>query len=162
LSAPVSNPLLDAFDARDLDRLLRTLADDVIFYSPIISVPFRGKEEVGDLYAVLFETLGETTYTAGAAYPEGAMVSWRSEIRGTELEGTTRLRSNDQGLIEEITVTLRPFSGIAAFLRETGPPLARRRAGRANAVAVRALNPSVTGPLRLAGALAPRLLRLRR
>jgi hypothetical protein len=154
-------PLRAAFEARDHDGIVRALAPDVILRSPIFDVPFRGIEEASDLFAVLLEVLWPLTYLAEIP-GDPHVLNFRGEIKGTPVEGIDLLRFDDQGRVKEITVFLRPFPGIAAFLGGMSPELGRRRGGGIRAAMMRVGGAPVRALMRATAALGPRLLGLGR
>jgi hypothetical protein len=155
-SADPRTPLRVAFEARDHDAILRALAPDVILRSPIIDVPFEGRDEVGKLFAVLLEIFDDISYRAEVQTEDTRLLAFSATVGGTPVEGVDLLRFNAEGEVSEMTVFLRPLSGIAAFTDAAGPRLARRL-GRSVAV-VRATTPPATAAMRLMSRLAPRLL----
>jgi hypothetical protein len=148
-------------EARDPAAVRAALAPDVVLHSPILTVPFRGQDEVGDLLEVIIEVLGPITYIAELPGDPHVLI-FRTDVKGVELEGVDVLRLDEQGLVKEITVLLRPFPGVAAFVRATGSKLARRRRGPAQAALVAALTPPLSGLMRAAAATTPPLLGLSR
>jgi hypothetical protein len=161
VSSAAPTPFRSAMEARDEAAVRATLAPDVILHSPVLDTPFRGREEVGDLLGVVLGVLGPLTNLADCP-GDPHILFFRTDVDGVELEGVDVLHFDDEGLIREITVLLRPFPGVAAFLRATGPKLARRRKGAVQAAATRAATPPLSGLMRLAAAVTPRLLGLRR
>jgi SnoaL-like protein len=153
-------PLRVAFEARDHDALVAALAPDVVLWSPIFDVPFRGIDEASDLFAVVLEVFGPVTYTAEVPAGDRHILAFRTTIGKTELEGVDVLRFDDQGRVKEITVFFRPFRGVAAFLRATGPKLGRRRGGAARAAALAAGAAPLTLLMRATAATGPGLLRI--
>jgi hypothetical protein len=148
-------------EARDEAAVRAALAPDVVLNSPILDTPFRGRDEVGDLFGVVLEVIGPLTYLADIP-GDPHILFFRTDVDGVDLEGVDVVRFDQQGLIREITVLLRPFPGVAAFVKATGPKLARRRKGAAQAAATRAATPPLSGLMRLATAMTPRLLGLGR
>jgi hypothetical protein len=126
---PATNPLRDAFEARDIEQLEASLADDVVLRSPIFSVPFEGKEECVELFRALFESLGEMTYLLDEPGDPGVF-AWRTEVNGEPLEGVDLVRLDENDKVKEVTVFMRPLRGIAAFANATGPRLADSPAQR--------------------------------
>jgi len=55
---------------------------------------------------------------------------WRGRIDGRFVEGADRLRLDQEGKVQEITVVGRPLSGLATFVSGIGTRFARRRRGR--------------------------------
>jgi SnoaL-like domain len=153
-------PLRAGMEARDKAAVRNAFAPDVVLHSPIIEVPFRGRDEVGDLFDVILEVLGPITYLAELP-GDPHVLNFRTDVGGVELEGVDIFHLDEQGLIKEITVLLRPFPGIAAFLKATGPKLARLRRGPAQALLIRAATPPLSGLMKATAASTPRLLGLR-
>jgi hypothetical protein len=161
MSSATPTPLRAAMEARDESAVKAALAPDVILHSPILDTPFRGRDEVGDLLGVVLQVIGPLTYLADVP-GDPHVLFFRTDVDGVELEGVDVLRFDQQGLVREITVLLRPFPGVAAFLKATGPKLARRRKGAVQAAATRAATPPLSALMRLATAVTPRLLGLGR
>jgi hypothetical protein len=159
--APGSDhPLRAAMETRDLALLAEHLHPDVVLHSPVLSVPFEGREKVLELYDVLFAVLGEVTYREDVPDDPRVLV-WQTHMGGVPLDGVDLVTYDDAGQVTEITVHLRPLTGIAAFLDATGPALAARRS-RSRAVLVRLAGRPPSAAMRLMATTAPRLLGLRR
>jgi SnoaL-like domain len=158
-SATTPTPLRAAVEARDHDAVLAALAPDVVLRSPIFEVPFTGKEEAGDLFAVLLDEVWPFTYLDEIP-GDPHVLHFTAEVRGKSLEGIDLLRFDDQGLVREITVLFRPFPAIAAFLGAMGPKLAGRRAGAGRAALLRVAGAPVGALMRTTAATGPRLLGL--
>ena len=54
---------------------------------------------------------------------------WEGRIQGRYVAGADRFRLDASGLVREVAIFGRPFSGLATFLTGIGPRLARRRRG---------------------------------
>ena len=154
MADPVTpTPLRAAFEARDHDALVEALSPDVVLWSPIFEVPFSGRDEVGDLFAVLLDELWPLTYLDEIA-GDPHILHFAAQVGGKRLEGLDLLRLDEDGRAREITVFLRPFPAVAAFLSKTG------RSGRAAFLKV--AGAPVTALMRTTAATGPRLLGLRR
>ena len=160
LRHPGAVRLRAAMEASDHAALMETLAEDVVLRSPIVDVAFEGREEAGELFAVLLEVFEEISYVVDLTADDLHVFAFRLKIRGRPVEGVDLVRFNDQNEVSEITVFFRPLSGIAEFIAATGPKVAKRLDG--SPAAVRATTPPVTAMMKLAGRLAPRLLNMRR
>jgi hypothetical protein len=159
--APTPTPLRAAFEARDHDAVVRALAPDVVLFSPIFETPFRGIEEASDLFAVLLDVLWPLTYLAEIP-GDPHVLNFRGEINGTPFEGIDLLRFDEQGRVKEITVFLRPFPGIAAFLGAMSGKLGRKRGGAGTAATMKVAGAPVRALMRVTAAVGPRLLGLGR
>lgn len=124
------HPFRAAWQTRDLDVWIDSLAPDVVLHSPIIQSPFEGREAARELFAVLFERLGDFEITHEFAAGDSHAFYWRATGAGRRIEGTDLIRTNQDGKIDEITVFMRPLVSIGAFAVAVGPALAASR-GRA-------------------------------
>jgi hypothetical protein len=109
-----------AVEAKDIDAARELLADEIVFHSPATFHPFVGRETVSQLLSLVAETFEDFRYTdefeTGAAH---ALV-FRASIGGREIEGIDLLRLDDDGLIADFTVMLRPLSGLVPFAEAMG------------------------------------------
>jgi hypothetical protein len=154
-------PLRAAFEARDHDALVEALSPDVVLWSPIFEVPFTGRDEVGDLFAVLMDELWPLTYL-NEIPGDPHVLHFTADVGGKRLEGVDLLRLDEDGRVTDITVFLRPFPAVAAFLSDTGPKLADKRGGSGRAAFLKVAGAPVSALMRTTAATGPRLLGLRR
>lgn len=113
-----------AVDRRDLDAVDSLLTDDIRLNSPVKFTPFEGKPMVMGLLGVLLRTFEDFRYigrcTGSAQAGDGAetpstVLVFRAEAGGKEIHGIDLLHVGDDGLIKEITVTVRPQSAVHAL-----------------------------------------------
>jgi hypothetical protein len=161
MAGATPTPLRAAVEARDLDAVLAAFADDAVLWSPIFDKPFTGKDEIGDLFAVLLEVLWPLTYLDEIP-GDPHILHFTGEIKDKQLEGIDLLRFDEQGRVKEITVLFRPFPAVAAFLSATGPKLGRRRGGSGRAAILRVAGAPLGFLMRRTAADGPRLLGLKR
>jgi hypothetical protein len=160
MDSPTPTPMRIAFEARDHAALMEALADDIVLRSPIFDKPFTGIDEASDLFAAVLEAMWPVTYLAEIP-GDPHVLYFRAVIDGTEVEGCDLVRFNEQGKVKEITVFMRPFPGIAAFLAATAPALGRRRGGQRTAAIMRAAGAPVNFFMRRTAGAGPRLLRMK-
>jgi hypothetical protein len=159
-----SHPLRLAVEARDIDALIDTLALDVVLHSPLISEPFRGREDVGFLFRTLADEYLFTDgfrYTAELAEGDTVVLAFRGPLRGTDVEGIDLLRLNPDGKIREVTVFLRPLPGTAAVAKFLSPRIAGRGNRLKGAMAGLGVRP-LSGMAKLFDAIGSRDVRARR
>jgi hypothetical protein len=105
-----------AVEARDVDAMAEALAPDVKFHSPMAHKPFEGRETVRKLFVALFETFEDFRYTDEFDAGDGThALVFRAHVGDKELQGLDLMRLNDDGLIHEFTVMVRPASGLMAL-----------------------------------------------
>jgi SnoaL-like domain len=153
-----ATPFRAAWDSRDPSVLVAALAPDVVLHSPLISEPFRGKNEVMALYEVIFDVMKEVEFTDELTSDSAHAFFWRARVGGRPVEGTDLLRQGPGDTIAEITVMCRPLAGAAAFASAAGPPLARRR-GAMNGALITALGKPLPHLLALGDRAAARLVK---
>jgi hypothetical protein len=111
------NEFRAAVEARDVDRAIALLSEDVVFRSPVVFKPYHGREATGELLravARVFEDFRYDREIGGAGSPDSALV-FRARIGDRELEGCDFIRVGEDGLIEEMFVMVRPMSGVMAL-----------------------------------------------
>jgi hypothetical protein len=149
-----------AFTARDHAALVDMFAPDIVFRSAVTDTPFRGRDEVADLYRVVLEVLTDIEFTDELADGTTQALFWRGWLQGRPLEGVDRFRFDEHGKIREITLMGRPLAGIATLASAIGPRLARRR-GRASSAVARLVTRPLPAMLAFGDSAASRLLRPR-
>jgi hypothetical protein len=113
-----------AVERRDLDGARELLAPDVVFHSPATFHPFVGRETVWQLLTLVGQTFEDFRYTDELVSDGAHALIFRASIGGRELEGIDLLRFDQQGLIADFTVMLRPISGLIPFAQAMGEKVA--------------------------------------
>jgi hypothetical protein len=112
-----------AVEARDQAAMVAALAPDVVFNSPIKHRPFEGREAVAVLFGALLETFEDFRYTDEFEADGAKALIFRARVGDRELEGIDILRFDDEGLIAEFTVMVRPLTGAMALAEAVGEKL---------------------------------------
>ncbi|TMR19090.1 nuclear transport factor 2 family protein [Nonomuraea turkmeniaca] len=116
----------EAGEAHDLDALMATLADDVVFRSPLsATASFRGRTQVRELFAVVLDALSELRYQSDLGDERTRMLTATARLGRQELHEATLLSLGEDGLVEEITMWVRPLPALTALMAALGPGLAR-------------------------------------
>ena len=115
--------------------------------SPVISRPFEGRDEVGELLRVLLtEELEHIECLDEVRSGDRLALRFDVRVRGRDVEVVDFMRLDANDRVLEYIVLARPLAGAAAYMQALGPRVARRR-GRVAAALVG-----------LVSALLPRLL----
>jgi len=90
------------------------LAEDSVFYSPVVFTPQRGKELVKLYLAGALQVLGNESfrYVKEIVQDETAMLEFEASVDGIYVNGVDILTWNEQGQIQEVKVMLRPLKAI--------------------------------------------------
>ena len=114
-----------AVEAGDWEAAVDCLAADVSFNSPVAFKPFEGKDTVAEVLRAVSQTFEDFHYTDELSHGDGThALVFRARVGEKQLEGLDLLRMNDEGLIEEFTVMVRPASGLMALGEAMGPKVA--------------------------------------
>lgn len=114
---------VDAVHARDKQAIRDSMAEDITFWSPVSFKPYQGKELVGTIITegpfVIFEDF-EYVHRVEDTEQRVATLVFRAGVNGKRVEGIDILHLDDDGLIDELTVMLRPLSGVQAMAEAMG------------------------------------------
>jgi hypothetical protein len=97
--------------------MLGLLAEDVVFRSPVVFKPYRGRAAVAPILGAVLEVFEDFRYVReiGAADAADHALVFRTAIGGREVEGSDFLHTDETGSITELTVMVRPLSAALAL-----------------------------------------------
>lgn len=109
-----------------LDELL---ADDVVFYSPVVYTPQRGKAVTTQYLSAASEALaggegGAFRYTKQVLSGDTAVLEFETSVDGKYVNGVDIVRCDEAGRIVEFRVMIRPLQAITAVHEQMGRQLA--------------------------------------
>jgi hypothetical protein len=116
------HPFRAAVEAQDFDAALALFADDATLDSPVAFKPFSGIDAVGVVLRAVAETFSDFRYTdefAGEGEGTHALI-FEANVGDRRVQGLDLLRMNSAGEIENLTVMIRPLSGLIALAEEMG------------------------------------------
>jgi hypothetical protein len=117
-----------AIEVGDLERLMTAFAEDAVLHSPITFEPFEGRAAIRQLLRVILEVFRDFRYTDELEFSDGTRaLIFRAKVRDRDVEGLDLIRFNESGFIRDLTVMVRPRSGLEAVLEEVAPRLAAAR-----------------------------------
>jgi len=107
----------EAVERRDLDTLTALLNEEVLFRSPVVHRPYQGRDQVEPLLRAVGQVLQDFSYTRliGAPHSRDHALVFRGRIGDRALEGCDFIHLDEQGLIDELYVMIRPLSGLMAL-----------------------------------------------
>jgi hypothetical protein len=115
----MTHPFRTAIEARDIEAAVAVLADDVVFRSPIVYKPYTGKHVAATVLEAVSRILEDFVYDTELASADGrdhALV-FHARVGDRQLQGCDFLHLDEDGLVDQLTVMVRPLSGALA-LRE--------------------------------------------
>ncbi len=118
------DPFVDAVHSFDADAMKATLAEDVTFWSPVSFKPYEGKEMVGTILTEgPFKIFQDFEYVHRIEDTEQrvATLIFRATVNGGRaVDGLDLITFDADGLVSELTVMLRPMSGVQAMAEAMG------------------------------------------
>lgn len=110
----------DAVHAMDVPAIQAMLADDVVFNSPAVYRPYKGKTMVAFILGLVAEVMPDLHYTNAYANGRSGIVLL-FEASTTTAEGKTRgvqgidlFEIDGEGRVKSLTVMIRPLSSLMA------------------------------------------------
>lgn len=104
-----------AVEARDPDAVIACLAPDIVFRSPAVFAPYRGREVVGHILRAVMRVFEDFRYTDQLASTTQHALVFTARIGDRAVDGIDLGVVNAEGLVSELTVLIRPMSGLAAL-----------------------------------------------
>jgi SnoaL-like domain len=99
---------------RNPSGLATLLAEDVVFYSPIVHTPQRGKTLTSLYLSAAFEVFFNPNfrYVREIRGPKEALLEFETVVEGIEVNGVDLVKWNESGEIVEFKVMIRPLKAI--------------------------------------------------
>jgi hypothetical protein len=119
------HPFRKAVEERDEATMQALLADDVVFTSPVAFKPYVGKPITAAILRGVLRIFEDFHYVREIADRNGrdhALV-FETKISGSpgvQITGCDFLHFDEEGLIDEFTVMVRPLSGATALSEAMG------------------------------------------
>jgi hypothetical protein len=112
----------------DPSGLNALLADDAIFYSPVVHTPQRGKALTAGYLTAAFQVFFNPTfrYVREIAGASDAMLEFETVIDGVLVNGVDIIKWNASGQIVEFKVMIRPLKAINLIHQRMAAMLASR------------------------------------
>ncbi|WP_077800776.1 nuclear transport factor 2 family protein [Streptomyces sp. JHA26] len=106
-----------AVEAHDIDAVEALLAEDVVFTSPVVFEPYRGKAITMAILRAVERVFEDFRYerVIGEADGRDHALVFSARVGDREIGGCDLLRLDEAGRIAELTVMVRPLSGAQAL-----------------------------------------------
>jgi hypothetical protein len=117
------HPFRKAVEDRDEAAIQATLADDVVFTSPVAFKPYVGKPITAAILSGVLRIFEDFRYVREIADGRNHALVFETKISGVpgvKITGCDFLHLNDDGLIDSFMVMVRPLSGATALSEAMG------------------------------------------
>lgn len=96
------------------DLLASLLADDAVFHSPVVHTPQEGKAKVMLYLLSAAKVLGNDSFQYVREVVDGndACLEFTAEIDGIVINGIDLIRFDDDGIIKDFKVMVRPLKAV--------------------------------------------------
>jgi len=100
--------------AQDVSRLDELLADDVVFHSPVLHTPQRGKAVTSLYLTAAYQVLlgSGFHYVREVANDTDAVFEFEAELDGIHINGVDMMHWNSEGKIDDFKVMVRPLKAV--------------------------------------------------
>jgi hypothetical protein len=105
----------DAVESHDMEAATAQLADDVVFKSPVVYKPYQGREAVSLILLAVGEVFEDFGYDSQVDVADRMVLQFHARVGDKSVEGADFLTFREDGLISELTVMVRPMSGMLAL-----------------------------------------------
>jgi hypothetical protein len=112
----------EAIESWDLDAAEKLLADDVVFTSPVAFKPYPGKAITAAILRGVSRVFTDFRYQREIVDGNQSALIFEANIgdSGIAVQGCDFITVNDDGLISELTVMVRPLKGAQALADAMG------------------------------------------
>ncbi|TQK70408.1 nuclear transport factor 2 family protein [Nocardioides sp. SLBN-35] len=116
----MSSAFRAAVEARDVAAMRACLAEDVVFRSPVAHKPYAGKAITGAILANVIEVFQDFRYVRELEDATGHALVFEATVDGLELTGCDFLVLDEEGLITDFMVMVRPLRAAQALAEQMG------------------------------------------
>lgn len=104
-----------AAEAKDFSRVDELFTVDAVFRSPVVYRPYEGREAIKVVLGAVLRVFEDFRYTAQLENGDTAVLVFETRIGERDVQGVDILRFDSEGLAVELTVMVRPMSGMHAL-----------------------------------------------
>lgn len=111
--------------------LAAILRNDAVFHSPVVHTPQVGKPIVMAYLTAAGATLGNDSFTYLREVVDGdtAVLEFQTEMDGIQINGIDMITFDDEGMIKDFKVMVRPLKAINKVWEAMAAQLERQKAG---------------------------------
>jgi hypothetical protein len=121
-----------AAEAKDFSRVDELFTEDAVFRSPVVYRPYEGREAIKVVLGAVVTVFEDFRYTAQLESGDTAVLVFEARVGERELQGVDILRFDPDGRAVELTVMVRPMSGMHALAERMSALLEATGASPAN------------------------------
>lgn len=110
-------------------ELAAIIREDAVFHSPVVHTPQRGRDLVVAYLAAAGQTLGNDSFRYVRELIDGdnALLEFETEMDGIHVNGIDLIRFDDEGLIADFKVMVRPLKAVNKVWEQMAAELGRSK-----------------------------------
>lgn len=130
------HPFRNAVENRDHDAIESLLSEEVVFTSPVVFKPYPGKAITAAILRGVLRVFEDFQYVREIESADGRdhAFIFETKVGGKTVNGCDFLHFDENGLIDQFTVMVRPLSGANALAAAMAPQFSRIEAEAAAAI----------------------------
>lgn len=122
----MTHPFRTAVEADDFDAMMAALSPDIVLRSPVTFSPIEGREAVAAVVRIVFDVFEDFTYTDELTSGPTTALVFTARVGDRQVHGVDLLRDAEDGSVADLTVFVRPMSGLQALARAVAEGLGLR------------------------------------
>jgi SnoaL-like domain len=104
-----------AAESKDFTAIDELFTEDVVFRSPVVFKPYKGREAVAMLLGAVVQVFEDFRYTDQIETGDAAALAFSARVGDRELDGIDFLHFDEEGRVDRMAVYVRPMSGVHAL-----------------------------------------------
>jgi SnoaL-like protein len=104
-----------AAEAKDFTVADELFAEDAIFRSPAVFKPYEGREAIKVVLGAVVQVFEDFRYLEHVETGDAAVLMFEARVGDRTLQGVDVLKFGADDLITELTVMIRPMTGLQAL-----------------------------------------------
>jgi hypothetical protein len=125
MSTTRSDAFRAAVERWDREALADALAPEVVFRSPAVFRPYEGRETTMVVLEAVSNVFEDFRYLDRFEGDEAEVLHFNARVGDREFDGIDMLLFDGDGRVRELTVMIRPLSGLMALVEAMGRELER-------------------------------------
>jgi hypothetical protein len=99
----------------DIELSLSVVSPQVVFHSPVVHKPYEGIDALRVILSAVTQVFEDFRYTAEFSSADGHVLAFTCRVDNRSLDGVDILHVGADGLVDDFTVMVRPYSAATAL-----------------------------------------------
>jgi ketosteroid isomerase-like protein len=104
-----------AAEAKDFGAAEELFAENAVFRSPVVYKPYEGRDQIKVLLSAVVQVFEDFRYLEQVETGDAAVLMFEARVGHKQLQGVDILKFGPDDRIVEMTVMVRPMSGVHAL-----------------------------------------------